>query len=309
MSHGVTENTAGLTYSGESGGLNEATSDIFGTMVEFYAANANDPGDYLIGEEFDLAQHAGFRRMDNPIADGSSPNCWSTNTKNLDVHYSSGVGNHFYYLLAEGSGAKTINGVAHSSPTCNGSTVTGIGRDAAQRIWFRALTVYMTSGTTYAQARTATLNAATRPVRRRLHAAEHRGSRLERGQRELTRRSWGDRGCLDGNGQSRVVPQGNLGDRRGARTARWCGPLRTTAQPSAVCSRTCLTVVAPVPSRSSSRCAESAAQPASVRNVRPTSSWASTHVTTRVNRSAPSCRLPPAAAGTRVRARARRVPP
>jgi Zn-dependent metalloprotease len=160
MSHGVTENTAALTYSGESGGLNEATSDIFGTMVEFYAANANDPGDYLIGEEFDLKNHAGLRRMDNPIADGSSPNCYSSGTKDLDVHYSSGVGNHFFYLLAEGSGAKTINGVAHSSPTCNGSTVTGIGRDAAQRIWFRALTVYMTSGTTYAQARTATLSAA-----------------------------------------------------------------------------------------------------------------------------------------------------
>ena len=77
MSHGVTENTAALTYSGESGGLNESTSDIFGTMVEFYAANANDPGDYLIGEEFDLANHAGFRRMDNPIADGSSPNCYT----------------------------------------------------------------------------------------------------------------------------------------------------------------------------------------------------------------------------------------
>jgi len=160
MSHGVTENTAGLTYSGESGGLNEATSDIFGTMVEFFAANSNDPGDYLIGEEFDLKNHAGFRRMDNPIADGSSPNCWSTDTKNLDVHYSSGVGNHFFYLLAEGSGAKSINGVAHSSPTCNGSTIVGIGRDAAQKIWFRALTVYMTSGTTYSQARTATLNAA-----------------------------------------------------------------------------------------------------------------------------------------------------
>jgi len=160
MSHGVTENTAGLAYSGESGGLNEATSDIFGSMVEFFAANPNDPGDYLIGEEFDLARHAGLRRMDNPIADGSSPNCYSANTKNLDVHYSSGVGNHFFYLLAEGSGSKTINGVAHSSPTCNGTTVTGIGRSDAQRIWYRALSVYMTSGTTYAQARTATLNAA-----------------------------------------------------------------------------------------------------------------------------------------------------
>ena len=91
MSHGVTENTAGLAYSGESGGLNEATSDIFGTMVEFFAANPDDPGDYLIGEQFDLKKHLGFRRMDNPASDGSSVNCWSSGTKNLDVHYSSGV--------------------------------------------------------------------------------------------------------------------------------------------------------------------------------------------------------------------------
>ena len=76
------------------------------------------------------------------------------------MHYSSGVGNHFFYLLAEGSGAKTINGTAHNSPTCNGSTVTGIGRDAAGAIWYRALSVYMTSSTNYAGARTATLNAA-----------------------------------------------------------------------------------------------------------------------------------------------------
>jgi len=160
MSHGVTENTANLNYSGESGGLNEATSDIFGTMVEFYAANASDPGDYLIGEEFDLKNHVGFRRMDNPASDGSSFNCWSPTVGSADVHYSSGVGNHFFYLLAEGSGAKTIGGVAHNSPTCNGSSVTGIGRDAASAIWYRALTVYMTSSTNYSGARTATLNAA-----------------------------------------------------------------------------------------------------------------------------------------------------
>lgn len=160
MTHGVTENTAGLTYSGEPGGLNEATSDIFGTMVEFHAANPEDPGDYYIGEEFDLASHSGFRRMDDPALDGSSHSCWSSSTKNVDVHYSSGVGNHFFYLLAEGSGARTIGGKPHSSPTCDGSTVTGIGRPAAERIWFRALSVYMTSGTTYAGARTATLDAA-----------------------------------------------------------------------------------------------------------------------------------------------------
>ena len=160
MSHGVTENTAGLTYSGESGGLNEATSDIFGTTVEFYSGNANDPGDYLVGEEFDLKQHRGFRRMDNPSSDGASLNCWSSTAGSKDVHYSSGIGNHFFYLLSEGSGSKTIGGVAHSSSTCNGSTVSGIGRDVAAKIWYRALTVYMTSSTNYKGARTATLNAA-----------------------------------------------------------------------------------------------------------------------------------------------------
>ncbi len=160
MSHGVTENTANLTYSGESGGLNEATSDIFGTMVEFYAANPNDLGDYYIGEEFDLANHDGFRRMDNPSSDGSSLNCWNSGAGNVDVHYSSGIGNHFFYLLAEGSGARTIGGKPHNSTTCNGSTVAGIGAPIAAKIWFRALDVYMTSSTNYAGARTATLNAA-----------------------------------------------------------------------------------------------------------------------------------------------------
>ncbi|HLN78226.1 MAG TPA: M4 family metallopeptidase [Nocardioidaceae bacterium] len=160
MSHGVTSKTAGLTYSGESGGLNESTSDIFGTAVEFYAANSNDAGDYLIGEQFDLAQHDGLRRMDNPASDGKSANCWSSSVGSLDVHYSSGVGNHFFYLLSEGSGAKTLNGVSYNSPTCNGSTVVGIGHDDAAKIWYRALTVYMTSSTSYSGARTATLNAA-----------------------------------------------------------------------------------------------------------------------------------------------------
>jgi Zn-dependent metalloprotease len=78
----------------------------------------------------------------------------------LDVHYSSGVGNHFAYLLAEGSGAETINGVSYNSPTCDGSSVSGIGRDKLGKIWYRALTVYMTSSTKYAGARTATLSAA-----------------------------------------------------------------------------------------------------------------------------------------------------
>ncbi|MFF5495587.1 M4 family metallopeptidase [Streptomyces aquilus] len=161
MSHGVTSNTAGLNYSGESGGLNEATSDIFGTGVEFYANNASDPGDYLIGEKINInGDGTPLRYMDKPSKDGGSADSWSSSVGSKDVHYSSGVANHFFYLLSEGSGAKTINGVSYNSPTSNGSTVTGIGRAKALQIWYKALTTYFTSTTNYKAARTGTLSAA-----------------------------------------------------------------------------------------------------------------------------------------------------
>ncbi|MFG2604856.1 M4 family metallopeptidase [Streptomyces sp. NPDC048514] len=161
MSHGVTSNTAGLEYSGESGGLNEATSDIFGTGVEFYADNTSDVGDYLIGEKIDInGDGSPLRYMDKPSKDGGSADYWSSSVGGLDVHYSSGVANHFFYLLSEGSGAKTINGVSYDSPTQDGSKVTGIGRDKALQIWYKALTTYFTSTTDYAGARTGTLKAA-----------------------------------------------------------------------------------------------------------------------------------------------------
>ncbi|MCW2639741.1 MAG: peptidase [Dactylosporangium sp.] len=160
MSHGVTSRTAGLRYSGESGGLNEATSDIFGTMVEFYANNPKDVPDYLIGEKI-RKNGQPLRYMDDPAKDGrGSASCYTPTVGNLDVHLSSGVANHFFFLLAVGSGARTINGVAYNSPTCGAPAVTGIGNAAAEKIWYRALTTYMTSTTNYKGARTATLNAA-----------------------------------------------------------------------------------------------------------------------------------------------------
>ncbi|GAA3179931.1 MULTISPECIES: M4 family metallopeptidase [Streptomyces] len=162
MSHGVTSATANLTYSGESGGLNEGTSDIFGTSVEFYAKNAEDPGDYLIGEKIDInGDGTPLRYMDKPSKDGQSQDNWDSSTGGLDPHYSSGVANHFFYLLSEGSGAKEIGGVKYDSPTADGSKVEGIGRDKAEKIWFKALTEYMTSNTDYKAAREATVKAAT----------------------------------------------------------------------------------------------------------------------------------------------------
>ncbi len=158
MTHGLTSVTAKLVYSGESGGLNEATSDIFAAGVEFYSNTNQDPGDYLVGEKIDInGNGTPLRYMDKPSKDGSSKDAWYSGIGNVDVHYSSGPANHWFYLLSEGSGAKTVNGVNYDSPTSDGLPVTGIGRDKALQIWFKALTTKFTSTTNYAAARTGTL--------------------------------------------------------------------------------------------------------------------------------------------------------
>ncbi|MFE9398802.1 M4 family metallopeptidase [Streptomyces flavidovirens] len=158
MTHGITSNTAGLVYSGESGGLNEATSDIFAAAVEFNANNPKDVGDYLVGEKIDIRGNGTpLRYMDKPSRDGSSKDAWYSGIGSIDVHYSSGPANHWFYLLSEGSGPKTVNGVSYDSPTSDGLPVTGIGREKAAQIWFKALTTKFGSSTNYAGARTGTL--------------------------------------------------------------------------------------------------------------------------------------------------------
>ncbi len=167
ITHGITARTAKLGGDGESGGLNESNSDIFGTMVEFHAHNATNPGDYLIGSTSFIERRDkdgklnAIRYMDRPSKDKQSPDCWSSSVRNLDVHLSAGIGDHFFYLLSEGSGKKTINGITYDSPTCNGKKIVGIGRDVAAGIWYRALTHYFTSATDYAAARGQVVNAAT----------------------------------------------------------------------------------------------------------------------------------------------------
>jgi Zn-dependent metalloprotease len=176
----VTSETAKLIYSSESGGLNEATSDIFGAMIEYYANNEKQPPNYVIGEQIFVtpAWNRFIRTMFKPNLDGISPDCYPSattpsngitlpNFKAMDVHYSSGVANHFFYLLAEGAvvpngyGEGTPANLTPSSLVCNGNTtLAGIGREAATQIWYRALTVYMVSNTDYAGARVATLQAA-----------------------------------------------------------------------------------------------------------------------------------------------------
>ncbi|MFD9793454.1 M4 family metallopeptidase [Streptomyces sp. NPDC059070] len=157
MSHGVSGALTGWDETGETGGMNEGTSDIFGTMVEFYANNPVDKPDYTMGELINInGDNKPLRYMYNPSLDGQSPNCWDSNNGNLDPHYSMGPLNHWFFLAAVGSGDHGYG----NSPTCNNSTVTGLGNDKAAKIWYKALASYANSSENYHQARTDSLKAA-----------------------------------------------------------------------------------------------------------------------------------------------------
>jgi Zn-dependent metalloprotease len=165
MSHGVCANTANLTYSGESGGLNEANSDMMGNMVELYAHNGftlpatvpnTDPA-WTVGEQLETSSFpTPLRYMYKPSKDGSSKDAWSSTLGSLDVHYSSGPANRMFFFLSQGASATSTSDY-YSSYTSAGFT--GIGPEKATKIWYRALSVYMTASTNYAAARTACISA------------------------------------------------------------------------------------------------------------------------------------------------------
>ncbi|MFD5544801.1 M4 family metallopeptidase, partial [Streptomyces sp. NPDC127079] len=170
LTHGVVDATAKLAPTridvhgnqyGEPGALNESLADIFGSGVEFFANNPKNPPNYLLGEKLGLAQKF-LRRLDHPSLDRleGTVDYWSPQVAGAEVHAGSGVSSHAFYLLAEGSGRKTVGATTYDSPTYNGSTVTGIGRAKATAVFYRALTRYMVSSTDFHGARVATLEAA-----------------------------------------------------------------------------------------------------------------------------------------------------
>jgi Zn-dependent metalloprotease len=161
LSHGVMSKTAGLIYSGESGGLNEANSDIFGTLTEFWVRNGRGDtigdtgGNWTLGEELNPVP---LRYMYKPSLDGVSRDAWSASLGSIDVHFSSGPMNRAFYFLAQGA-RPTATPNDYSSPFLPGG-MTGIGNDKAAAIWYRAITVYLTPSSNYVAARAASLRSA-----------------------------------------------------------------------------------------------------------------------------------------------------
>ena len=166
MGHGVTAATSNLTYSGESGGLNESSSDINGEAVEAYARGGGKGdaipltgNDWVIGKEISKSGTP-LRWMARPSKDGSSPDAWSNSIKRLDVHYGSGPNNRMFYFLAQGSSADKTGDAYSKYLVKTPAAMTGIGIDKAYRIWFRANTTKFTSSTNYADARAKMIAAA-----------------------------------------------------------------------------------------------------------------------------------------------------
>ena len=146
----------GLRYRGESGALNEAFADIFGTSIEFYA-KGND-GNWLIGEDVYMGNYY-MRSMSNPKA-RQYPNTYmgqywastaSSAPDNGGVHTNSSVANYWYYLVAQGGSGTNDNGYAYD--------ITGIGLEKAEQIAYHTLMNYLPYNANFQQAYTGSLQA------------------------------------------------------------------------------------------------------------------------------------------------------
>ena len=155
LTHGVIEHSANLLYQDQPGALNEAFADIFGEMIEAWTEGRPD---WITGQDLGLpASGGGGPDLGRPIRNLKDPGAFLTHfgrpypTKmseffhiredNGGVHINSSIINRAFYLLAEG-----LDGA--------------IGLRAAERIFYRALTVYLVQNSQFIDARLACIQAA-----------------------------------------------------------------------------------------------------------------------------------------------------
>lgn len=174
ITHGVTQSSNGLNYIGESGALNEAFSDIFGTAVERYF-EGDCCYDWFIGEDrnggnlwtrslADPKNWGAHLTTSGTLAIGQpntyGGNYWYTTTgctstsqnDNCGVHINSGVLNHWFYLLSQGGSGTNDNGFSYS--------FTGIGFNDAILIAYRTLRFYLSPASVYGDAKTGSIQSA-----------------------------------------------------------------------------------------------------------------------------------------------------
>ncbi|WP_438432677.1 M4 family metallopeptidase [Gorillibacterium sp. sgz500922] len=144
LTHGVTENTAGLDYYGEPGALNESFSDIIGNSIQ--------GTNWLVGDDVYTPGTAGdaLRSLSNPTLYGQPdyyPNRYTGTSDYGGVHTNSGINNKAFYLLAQGG-------------TFHNVTVTGIGREKAVQIYYHTLVYYLSVYSDFSDTRAAAIQSA-----------------------------------------------------------------------------------------------------------------------------------------------------
>ena len=150
ITHAVTENTAALVYSDESGALNEAFSDCFGVTIDYFKNPTT--ANFLEGDQINI-NGIPFRNMGNPNQ-YNNPDTYNGlywNNPN-EVHNNSGVMNYWYYLIC--MGGTGVNDLGNSF------SINQIGLTDASAIIYRSLSIYLTPNSTYADARFYSIQAA-----------------------------------------------------------------------------------------------------------------------------------------------------
>ena len=164
MTHGVITNSANLTYQDESGAINESLADIFGCLAQMNARGLSSPADWEIGEEIytpNIPGDGGLRSLSDPrsksvsaaygLRDNRYPDHYQDRyLGELDkggVHINSSINNKAAYLISEGGEHHGVN-------------VTGITRSKTEKIYYRALTKYLTASSGFIDMRNAAIQAA-----------------------------------------------------------------------------------------------------------------------------------------------------
>jgi pseudolysin/vibriolysin len=149
IDHGFTQYHANLTYSGQSGGMNESFSDIAGTTAKFYYDAKT--ADFNLGGDIFVKPNTYIRWMCTPTMDGKSIDNASKFTTSLDVHYTSGVMNKAFCRAA-----KRLSG---ADPDTGTATVDGVKK--ASKAWYEANAAHWTSSTQWTAGCQGVVDAAT----------------------------------------------------------------------------------------------------------------------------------------------------
>jgi Zn-dependent metalloprotease len=137
LTHGVTQYTSHLLYYMQSGGINEALSDIFGELVEHTYSSSDT--EWLMGEDLPIGA---IRSMSNPPLHNQPDKMTSgfyvcdPGSDQGGVHTNSGVANKAAYLMVVGG-------------SFNGKNISALGLDKTAQIWYFVQAHLLTSAGDY----------------------------------------------------------------------------------------------------------------------------------------------------------------